>query len=392
MTPNTPGKKPVTRRTFLKSGAVALAAGALPGLQVELSALADQPDAEHAPTQSEASAIAKIVNKTMKKYRAPAISVAIARHGQFVFRQGFGFADKSTGEQATIVSRFRIASISKPVTSVTIFSLIEQGRLGLHDLIFGEKGRLGFDYGDHYPDRVRKITLYHLLTHACGGWQNDGSDPMFRHPKMNHRELVTWTLQNHPLENEPGTQYAYSNFGYCILGRVIEKITGQPYADYVKQAVLQKCGITDMQIAGNTLDQRARGEVVYYSRDTNDLNSYQMNVTRMDSHGGWIATPSDLVRFAMHVDGFKTTPSILSADTIRTMTTASQANSNYACGWCVNKIPNWWHNGSLPGTLTIMVRTHSGLCWAAFTNTRVEGLNLDNMMWQVVKCVPSWHA
>lgn len=382
----------MTRRTFLKNGAVALAAGAVPGFDAPFSALAAEPANQPLPTRDESAAIAKVVAETMETHKAPAISLAIARHGQFVFQQGFGLADKRTSEPATTASRFRIASVSKPITSVAIFTLIEQGRLGLHDLVFGKQGCLGFDYGHHYPEPVDRIMLYHLLTHTCGGWQNDGNDPMFRNPKMNHRELITWALQNHPLENAPGTHYAYSNFGYCLLGRVIEKITGQPYADFVKQAVLTKCGITDMDIAGNTLAQRAPAEVVYFGQDKNDFGPYQMNVTRMDSHGGWIATPSDLVRFAMHVDGFKTTPGILRADDIKSMTTASAVNSGYACGWCVNDIPNWWHSGSLPGTLTIMVRTRSGLCWAAFTNTRVEGLNLDEMMWRVVRCVPAWHA
>jgi len=218
------------------------------------------------------------------------------------------------------------------------------------------------------------------------------NDPMFRQPSMNHRELITWALREQPLQFEPGTHYAYSNFGYCILGRVIEKITGQPYPQFVQQNVLAKCGIADMQIAGNTLAQRAAGEVAYYGQKDAGTDPYSLNVTRMDSHGGWIGTPSDLVKFAMHVDGFKTTPNILKASTLKTMTTATNANPHYACGWCVNSIPNWWHGGSLPGTLSIMVRTSSGLCWAAFTNIRATGLDLDEMMWQVVKTVPQWRA
>jgi CubicO group peptidase (beta-lactamase class C family) len=174
-----------------------------------------------------------------------------------------------------------------------------------------------------------------------------------------------------------------------VLGRVIEKITGRPYADYVKEAVLAKCGVTDMRIAGNSRAERAPQEVTYYGEGR---APYGMNVARMDSHGGWIAAPSDLVRFAMHVDGFKTTPNILQPATVKTMTTATDQNKRYACGWCVNQYRNWWHTGSLPGTLTVMVRTNSGLCWAAFTNTRAEGLDLDAMMWKMVEAVPAWRA
>jgi CubicO group peptidase (beta-lactamase class C family) len=384
--------KKIPRRTFLKSAAITVSAGTWSGWASPLSALASPAETEPVPTGKEAAAIAEIVTRTISKYQAPALSLAIARHGQMVYQQAFGQADKSTGEPATSASRFRIASVSKPITSVAIFSLIEQGRLGLHDLVFGEQGRLKFDYADRYPGWISQITVHHLLTHTCGGWENDGSDPMFRDPKLSQRELITWALREQPLKNEPGTHYAYSNFGYCLLGRVIEKITGQPYADYVQQRVLAKCGIRQMQLGGNTLAQRARGEVVYYGPAGSETEPYGMNVTRMDSHGGWIATPSDLVQFALHVDGFKTTASILRAESIKSMTTASFANAGYACGWCVNRVPNWWHTGSLPGTLTILVRTASGLCWAAFTNTRCEGLNLDDMMWRVVQAVPAWHA
>ena len=382
----------ITRRSFLQSAALAVSAGAFSGLAQPLSVLAGPAEKQSSPTKDEAAAIAEIVGQAMRKYHAPALSLAIARHGQFVYQQAYGLADQGAEEPATTASLFRIASLTKPITSVAIFSLIEQGRLGLHDLVFGPQGLLKFDYGERYPEPVGRITLYHLLTHTCGGWENDGSDPMFREPKMNHRELIIWTLEYEPLKHEPGDHYAYSNFGYCILGRVIEKITGQTYAEYIQQEVLAKCGIRGMRLAGNTRAQRAAGEVVYYGQKGGGTEPYAMNVTRMDSHGGWIATPSDLVQFAMHVDGFQFTPSLLKPDSLKAMTTPSAANSGYACGWCVNRIPNWWHSGSLPGTLTIMVRTASGLCWAAFTNTRCEGLNLDELMWRVVKAVPAWRA
>ena len=372
--------------------ALTAAAGSIPAILIPRSVFAEEKEVQPIPTESEEAAIAKIAQQNMEQFNAPGLSVAIARHGQLVYRRGFGCADKATNERLSPSSLFRIASVSKPITSVAIFSLIEQGRLGLDELIFGAQGILKSDHGDDYPERVKKITLNHLLTHTCGGWQNDGSDPMFQRPELNHHELINWTLYNQPLEYEPGTHYAYSNFGYCILGRVIEKITGQSYEKFMRQQILAKCGVKDMQLAENTLAQRASGEVVYYGQTGSGTNPYNMNVKRMDSHGGWIATPSDLVRFAMHVDGFKTTPNILGQNTIKMMTTAITANAHYACGWCVNGIPNWWHTGSLPGTLSILVRTASGLCWAAFTNTRVEGFDLDKMMWQMVKAVPAWKA
>ncbi len=98
------------------------------------------------------------------------------------------------------------------------------------------------------------------------------------------------------------------------------------------------------------------------------------------------------VNFAMHVDGFSYTPNILEPATIDTMTTATSANPNYAKGWMVNTLNNWWHDGSLPGTTSIMVRTSSGLCWAALANTRSKGIDLDPMLWQIADAVPAWKA
>ena len=189
-----------------------------------------------------------------------------------------------------------------------------------------------------------------------------------------------------------------------MLVRVIEQFTGQPRDTIALSSLADfaPCGITDMRISGNTLHQRAPNEVVYYGQYNE--NPYNMNVTRMDSHGGWIATPSSLVRFLDHVNGFGNMPSLLKPETIRIMTTPSPVYPNtngaaYARGWMVrnNGKGNWWHSGSLPGSTTIMVRTATGLCWAALTNTRTQPSGeidaaLDQMMWNMARSVPEWGA
>ena len=378
----------MTRRAWLRHLALTAGAAALPFQPLRASGS----DAESQPTEREFAAMEEMAKQFMEEYHVPGLSVAMARRGQIVCQKGFGFADKAAGEKVTPGHLFRIASVSKPVTSVALFLLIEQGRLKLDDFVFGANGVLKFDYGDRCPESVQKITIRHLLTHTCGGWQNDSSDPMFRNQEMNHQELIASTLRDQPLQNEPGLRYAYSNFGFCILGRVVEKLSGQSYAQFVRQHVLAKSGVNAMRLAANTLEKRAEGEVVYYGQGGE--NPYNMNVTRMDSHGGWIGSPSDLVRFAMHVNGFDTTPQILSPPSIKSMTTGSPANPQYACGWAVNRVPNWWHSGSLPGATTLLVRTASGLCWAAFMNTRANGIGaaIDRLMWKMAQAVPGWRA
>jgi CubicO group peptidase (beta-lactamase class C family) len=350
-------------------------------------------DSAPQPTPAERAAMANLADAFMQKYAVPAFSIAVGYGGAIIYQEALGWADQGNKEAVSPENLFRIASVTKTITSVTIFSLIEQGHISLTDKVFGPNAITGTDYGHPpYNPGVDQITVEHLLTHTSGGWSNSSNDPMFKNLQMNHAQLIAWTLRTQPLDHPPGQNYAYSNFGYCVLGRVIEKITKRPYADYVRTAVLKPCGITDMTIAGNTLPQRQPREVRYYGQGG---NPYGMNVTRMDSHGGWIARPTDLVQFFMHVDGFAAPPNILKPLTIQTMTTASAANARYAKGWEVNKANNWWHNGLLPGTSTIAVRTHSGFCWAAFTNTRANSAmdsDLDLLNWNMVRQVKSWQV
>jgi CubicO group peptidase (beta-lactamase class C family) len=381
------------RRQFLHLAAASTVLPALP-VQPARAQRAPSPTSVPAPSASERAAMGKLANELIQTYDVPALSFAVGYAGTIVHQDAFGLADREANEAVTSMSRFRIASMSKPITSVAIFTLAQQGRIRLTDKVFGPGAVTGSDYGQPpYNAGVDQITVEHLLTHTGGGWGNQKNDPMFSNPALNHAQLITLTLKNRPLDYPPGEHYAYSNFGYCVLGRIIEKITGQPYADYVRAAVLSRCGVTDMTIAGNTLAQRQPGEVKYYGQGD---NPYGFNITRMDSHGGWIARPTDYVQFVMHVDGFAKPRNILNLQTIQMMTTPSPANASYAKGWAVNKADNWWHTGSLPGTSSVEVRTHSGFCWATFINTRrsnstLDG-DLDKLNWRMVQEVKDWRV
>lgn len=331
----------------------------------------------------------------------PASSIAITRRGKFVYDEAVGMADRDKLIQVQQNSLFRIASLSKPITSVTIFSLIEQGKLNLNDKVFGPSGVLGTTYGKQpYKQYITDITVDDLLTHTSGGWPNDSTDPMFRNDSWDQAKLISWAIDTLPVTYPPGQHWAYSNFGYCLLGRVIEAVTDRPYGSYVQANILARCGISDMKIAENKQRDRAPNEVVYYGQYGED--PYKMNVTRMDSHGGWIASSTDLVIFLDHVAGAPGIAPLLKPESIRMMTTPSAATpedapARYARGWNVNKAGNWWHNGSLPGTCTIMVRTSTGFCWAALMNTRSQpsatmDAAIDRMMWNMVESKPAWNA
>jgi len=347
-------------------------------------------------SELEMDAMAEAAESFRRKFDAPGLSVAVARDGRLVYEEAFGVVAHGSNEPLTTSHLFRIASVSKPITSAAIFTLVEKSLLHTQDTIFGTNGILGTQYGTRaYANGIEKITVDHLLTHTSGGW-DPWHDPMFSNPSMSQAELISWALDNMALQNPPGTVFAYSNFGYCLLGRVIEKVSGRTYSEYVKNEVLTPCGIANMRIAGSTLPERAPQEVFYYGQGSGPYDDpYNINVTRMDSHGGWIATPSDLVRFATHVDGFDARRNILQPQTIQTMATPSSVNPHYARGWNVNAKGHWWHGGDLGGATAILVRTSTRFCWAALTNTRREKPDssmeaLDDLVWEMTSKVKAW--
>jgi CubicO group peptidase (beta-lactamase class C family) len=393
-TPQSLVSRSLTRRTLLRN--LALTAAAVP-----LPKLIAQPQYGGSNGQQRGE-MGRIAGAFRQQFSVPATSIAISRNGQFVYDQSIGMADRQHLVQAQQDSLFRIASLSIPITSVTIFSLIEQGKLKLTDKVFGPSAIFGIKYGKPpYKQYIADITVDHLLTHTCGGWAADATDPMMHNDGWDQTKLITETIANQPLTNPPGTNWAFSNFGYCILGRVIEQVTGQPYQSYVQASILAPCGITTMQIAKNKESQRAPNEVVYFGQYSED--PYKLNITRMDSDAGWIASSTQLVQFLNHVAGAPNIPALLKPATIQLMTTPASAyppgDARYARGWMVrnNGAGPWWHSGSLPGTTTIMVRTPTGFCWAALANTRTQPDNeintaIDQMMWNMVHTVPSWNA
>lgn len=326
-----------------------------------------------------------------QQFHVPAMSIAISKGGRFVYDHAGGMADRQHMTQAQQDTLFRIADLSKPITSVTIFSLIEAGKIKLDDKVFGPAGILGTKYGTPpYKQYVADVTVDHLLTHTAGGWPADDNDPMFHNNSWDQTKLIASTIENMPLTSQPGTQWVYSNFGYCVLGRVIEQVTGQPYDAYVQANILAPCGIAGMQIARNSERDRAPNEVVYIGQYSED--PYKFNINRMDSTAGWIASSTQLVQFLNHVAGAPNIPALLKSDTIRQMTTPVAAyppgNVRYARGWNVanNGAGTWFHSGSLPGSTSLMVRNPDGSCSAAICNTRTQPHGeMDDALYEMMR-------
>jgi CubicO group peptidase (beta-lactamase class C family) len=177
---------------------------------------------------------------------------------------------------------------------------------------------------------------------------------MFDYAGLSNREVIARIIAERSLTSEPGAQYYYSNVGYNILGRVIEKITEQGYEDYVKSNLLAPCGITRMRIGRNTLEESFPDEVIYSQPDEPGW-TYGMDVARMDSHGGWVASATDLARFIACIDRIAFVPDVVDS------TWLSQTYM---------KNEHWNHTGSLPGTATMLCRMNNEFSFVVLINRR----------------------
>lgn len=289
----------------------------------------------------------------MDKFKIPGLSLAIVKNERLVYVNAYGYADKESSQVATINDLYRIASVSKPITAIAILMLVQDELISLDQKVFGTDGILGDAYGTP-PNGSNKelITIRHLLDHTSG-WENLPTDPMFSVVSKLQSEIIVDLVLNRPLSSAPGSTYYYLNFGYLVLGRVIEKVTNLPYENYVK-SITDKMDITSLRIGGSTLAERNVGEVKYYQEE---YSPYSMNIRRADAAGGWISSATDLARFIVRIDGNAIVPDVISTALLDEMYFGHDS---------------WYHFGSLPGTSALLVKMSNNFSFVVLVNTRTE--------------------
>ncbi len=415
----------ITRRHFLARSACG---GLLTALAPTIIARASAAD----PKVPLAEAFDREVLAFMEARKVPGGALAVVKDQRLVYARGYGWADRERQEPVKAESLFRIASISKPFTAVGLLQLVAAGKLELEQRVFDVLDLEKIAKAGKLDPRWRAITLRQLLHHT-GGWDRDASgDPMFK-----SREIATATGSRapaqpeaiirfqlgRPLDFDPGTRYVYSNFGYCLLGRVIEKVAGVGYEQFMRERVLAPLGITRMRLGASLAAGRLPGEVHYYTpRDEKGRAVFpgEKNpvpvpdggfcLEAMDAHGGWLASAVDLARFAAGLDNPQPMAGLPDrvkqllyeppAAPVSRRPDGSLADFYYGCGWLVRPIgrkgkANYWHNGSLPGTSTLLVRRFDGLSWAVLFNQRSEDGKLpdgaiDAALHRAADAVAAW--
>jgi CubicO group peptidase (beta-lactamase class C family) len=220
-----------------------------------------------------------IINAHMDLIGAQAASLAIASEGRIVYARGYGWSDKAHNEPTQPESLFRIASCTKLITAAVVKNLIRGRRLTTTTPAFEYLGIS--PWNGHWGDeRLSLITVQHLLEHK-GGWDKKQTfDPMYRLDRikkemqfidqMNTTNVIEYMLAQ-PLQSSPGETKHYSNFGYLVLGRMIEKATEAKYIDAVHAMVCRPLGIEDMYISPKKITARDSREVYYPKESGLDL-------------------------------------------------------------------------------------------------------------------------
>ncbi|MHB8628791.1 MAG: serine hydrolase domain-containing protein [Aggregatilineales bacterium] len=418
--------KTLYRREFLKLAAISGTMLAAEPLS-RLHAFADSTGRKWTITGDEVPELTSfdgLMQQFMQARSIPGGQLAVAVRGRLVYARGYTWNAKPD-EVVQPTSIFQIASITKPFTSAAIMRLIQDGKFKLNDPLVSILD-LTPPKSQRADPRLKQVTILNLLQHQ-GGWDRDPKgafDPMFYDATIARaldvpvpisiKDIVTF-MNGQPLQFDPGTKYVYSNYGYCLLGRVIETVTGQPYVQYVQDTVLTPLNIHGMLQGRSLLKDRAPNEVAYYSQATSVPSVFgsqalakvpapygSFNIENMDSHGRWVANAIDLVRFAQSFDNLANDP-VLSqesiAKTFAVPATGMDQGAYYACGWLVRPIDahsqNTWHTGGLSGTYTLLVRLAGSIDYAVLFDQSDDpsGLSYDHIdgaLHTVIDPIQNW--
>jgi CubicO group peptidase (beta-lactamase class C family) len=274
-------------------------------------------------------------------------AVLVAKDGHVLFSHAYGLANRKRGTANTLRTRFRIGSMNKMFTGVAILQLVEAGKLQL-------TAPLG-KYLTDYPNRdvATKVTIHQLLTHTGGTGDIFGPDFDLHRTELRSLADYVQLYGKRGLEFEPGSRWAYSNYGFILLGRVIEEVTRQSYYDYVRQHIYKPAGMT--RSGSLPEDQAVPGRSIGYMKPpgaTVCLPNTDWLPYRGTSAGGGYSTVEDLARFADALLSHK----LLSPDSTELLVTGkvkARPGARYAYGFedARDGDGNGWvgHGGGAPG-------------------------------------------
>ena len=285
-------------------------------------------------------------------------AILVAHNGKIVFDQAWGMADEANHIGNTVDTQFCIGSMNKMFTAVAILKLVGQGKLALDKPIA--------TWWPDYPNRdlASRVTIRELLNHT------GGTGDIFTSEYQAHREQTRSLADyvklfgNRPVIFEPGSRMEYSNYGFILLGRLIELVSGEPYQDYIQEHIYRPAGMThtDSRPEGD----HGSGRAIGYTSGGNGLipNTDGMPWSGTSAGGGY-STIRDLFLFAEALQSGK----LLDLNLLREATQASPKRPDYGMGFYVLADGGYGHGGGAPGINgELHILPHSGYVLVALAN------------------------
>lgn len=339
----------------------------------------------------ELEALDKRMEKYLRQWHIKGASLAITRNDSLVYAKGYGWADQEKGIAMDPGHIMRVASVSKLITAAGIMVLQDQGLLTIEDKIFGEDGILNDEFFNELTKcdkRYNDMTVEDVMRHQGGFYR----DPVFSSIDVQKQmrldnpptkdDYFTLVL-GHKLSAAPGDRISYSNFGYILLSEIIEKVSGQPYEEFIRESVLKPAGCNDMYIGGIDYNDKRENEVRYYTHEgdgkyipdfRNPEDSVERcyggnNIPLLSGAGAWISSPIELARFIASINGIDQVKDIISPKSFQQMTEYIDERT-YSLGWNdTHPVKGWNRTGTLAGTSALVRHYPDGECWIMVTNT-----------------------
>jgi CubicO group peptidase (beta-lactamase class C family) len=324
------------------------------------------------PQYVEARARARQVANAVLARGIPGLAVAVAVDGRVVYAEGFGYADLEQRVPAWPSTKFRIGSISKPLTAVALMQLVEQRKIDLEAPV--QK------YVPSFPDKGAMITPRLLAGHLAGirHYQGDEFLSATRYDSVLDGLKI---FANDPLVAPPGTKYSYSTYGFNLLSAVIESASGEPFLEYMQRHVFDALGLAHTTSDQNRPLIAERSRFYARQKDGPFENAPYVDNSYKWAGGGFLSTPEDLVRFGSAL----LRPGFLTADSLKLLFSSQKTKdgkeTGYGMGWSIRKSESgqriYDHSGgSVGGTCQLIVYPDSHVVVALLTN-------LGEALWKI---------
>ncbi|HKR66284.1 MAG TPA: serine hydrolase, partial [Thermoanaerobaculia bacterium] len=276
----------------------------------------------------------------------------VANRDGVILKKGYGFANLEWNIPNTVDTKFRLGSITKQFTSMIVMQLVAEGKIKLDE-------KMTQYLPDYRADTGDRITIRHLLTHTSGIPSYTGQPGFLQNVSRNPYEVAAFVKQyaSGDLQFEPGTNWAYNNSGYFLLGAIIEEVTGKKYEQVVRERIFDPLGMKNSGYdhAATILPKRASG---YQLTTEGYRNADYLDMSIPYAAGSLYSTVEDLYKW----DRALYETSLLSEDLKKTMFTP--VRQNYAFGWSVGpvkledgtEIATINHGGGINGFNTLLTR------------------------------------